>query len=76
MSLNEPLMPETPKERRSRVLEQTAVLVRHIDVSIEKARVKLKAEYSPAKKRLSSEQISELQQFRSESECNTKRDLG
>jgi hypothetical protein len=76
MSLNEPLMPETPKERRSRVLEQTAVLVRHIDLSIEKAWVKLKAEYSPAKKRLLSEQISELQQFRSELECNTKRDLG
>jgi hypothetical protein len=48
MSLNEPLMPETPKERRRRVLEQTAVLVRHIDVSIEKAHAKLKAECSLA----------------------------
>ena len=76
MSLNEPLMPETPKERRRWIVEQTAVLVRDINLSIKKAQVKLKVEWSPAKKRLLSEQISELQQFRSELECNTKRDLG
>jgi hypothetical protein len=76
MNLNEPLMPETPKERRRRVLKQTAVLVRHIDVSIEKAHAKLKAECSSTKKELLSRQISELEQFRYELECNTKRDLG
>ena len=59
-------MPETPKERRRRVLEQTAVLVRHIDVSIEKAHAKLKAECSSTKKDLLSRQISELEQFRYE----------
>jgi hypothetical protein len=76
MSLNEPLMPETPKERRRWIVEQTAVLVRDINLSIKKAQVKLKVEWSPAKKRLLSGQISKLQQFRSELERNTKSDDG
>jgi hypothetical protein len=76
MSLNEPLMPETPKERRRWIVEQTAVLIRDIDVAIKRVQVKVKAEWSPTKERLLSRQISELEQFRYELECNTKRDLG
>ena len=75
MSLNERLMPDTQKERRRWVLEQTAVLIRDIEVSIKRAQVKLKAECSPARKRLLSKQISELQQFRSELERSTKSDI-
>ena len=68
-------MPETPRERRRWIVEQTAVLIRDINLSIKRAQVKLKAARSPAKERLLGRQISELEQFRSELEFNTKRDL-
>jgi hypothetical protein len=75
MSLNEPLMPEKPKERRRRALEQTAVLIRDVDVSIRRAQLKLKPEPSPDRNGLLSRQICELQRFRSELERNTKSDI-